>query len=81
MGAGGTGCQREECSDSKMPIHDLDELKGEIYFIIHEMKLCTKTQAIKCFFLSVSKETSEEVGITQALISATHLKKLTSNCL
>jgi hypothetical protein len=49
MGAGGTGCQREECSDSEMPTHDLDELKGVIYFTIHEMELCTKTQAIKNF--------------------------------
>ena len=55
MGASGTGCQREECLGSVMPTHDLGELKGEIYFTVHEMKLCTKTQAIKAF-LSASNE-------------------------
>jgi len=44
MGGGETGCQREECLDSVMPTHDLGELKGEIYFTVHDMKLCTKTQ-------------------------------------
>jgi hypothetical protein len=53
MGASGTGCQREECSDSETPTHDLDELKGEIYFTVLEMKSCTKTEAIKAFLVGL----------------------------
>jgi hypothetical protein len=53
MGASGTGCQREECSDSETPTHDLDEVKGVIYFTVLEMKSCTKTEAIKAFLVGL----------------------------